>query len=152
MQKVNSKIMASFQMIGSRILSLNVKNDSLSASIINFGKKELDISHEIVSSEIQEDKYVGVIRLNVSVKIKQGNERYNLKLVVEGGFWASKESIEKEIFEQMLSLNGIASLYGIARAHICSISAQCFTDGSVILPMIDVTKYSKALNDKNGEV
>ena len=151
MQRVNSKNMASFQMIGSRIVSLNVKNDSLSASVINIGKKELDISHQIVSSEIQEDQYVGVIRLNVSVKIKQGKDRYSLKLVVEGGFWASKESIEKEMFEQMLSLNGIASLYGIARAHICSISAQCFTDVSVILPMIDVTKYSKALNDKNSE-
>ena len=151
MQKVDSKIMASFQMIGSRIVSLNLKNDSIYSSIINFGKKELDISHQIVSFEIQEDQYVGVIRLNVSVKIKQGKARYSLKLVVEGGFWASKESIEKETFEQMLSLNGIASLYGIARAHICSISAQCFTDGSVILPMIDVTKYSKPLDDKTSE-
>lgn len=151
MQRVNSKIMASFQMIGSRIVSLNVKNNSLSASIINVGKKELDISHQIVSSEIQEDQYVGIIRLNVSVKIKQGKDLYSLKLVVEGGFLASKESIEKEMFEQMLSLNGIASLYGIARAHICSISSQCFTDGSLILPMIDVTKYSKALNEKKSE-
>ena len=149
MEKIDSRIMASFQILGSRIVSLYVKNDSLSSGVISIGRKNLEISHEIVSAEEKEDAFLGVIRLHVSVKVKHGKTGYTLKLVLEGGFSAPQEMGE-ELFRKMLSINGIASLYGIARAHICSISSQSFTDGSVMLPMLDVTKYSKNLNSQDS--
>ena len=149
--KIDSNVLAKFQMLGSRIVSLYLKNDSISSSVIFLGKKNLDISHEIVSVELQENAFLGVIRLHVNVKVKQEKTSYILKLVLEGGFSAPKEMSE-EVFKKMLSINGITSLYGIARAHICSISSQSFTDGSVILPMIDVTRYSKVLSSDDSKV
>lgn len=150
MEKIDGRILAGFQMLGSRIVSLNIKNDSLSSDIISEGKKELEISHEIVSVDAQKDSHIGVIRLNVSIRIRHEKNRFALKLVLESGFSAAMELMDGETFEKMLLLNGIASLYGVARAHICSVSAQCFTDGALVLPMIDVTKYSKLLR-KDGE-
>ncbi len=150
MEKINSNIMASFQMLGSRVVSLNVKNDSLSSNIIALGKKDLEISHELVSAELQEGMLIGIIRLNVSVRIKQDKTRYTLKLCIEGGFSAPQE-MGNDNFKRMMSLNGIASLYSIARAHICTISSQSFADGSIMLPMIDVTKYSKNLDHQEKE-
>ena len=150
MAKIDEKIIAKFQMLGSRIVSLNVRNNSLSSSVIGLGKKNLELSHEIISCENHEDIFLGIIHLNVGVKIKQDKLQYTLKLVLEGGFSAPQEMGEA-MFRKMLSLNGIASLYGIARAHICSISSQSFTDGSLVLPMIDVTQYSKDLASQGNK-
>ena len=143
--KIDNNILAQFQMLGSRIVSLNLKNDFLSSECIQSGKKNLDISHEIIAIDQQEDKtYLGVIQLHVSVRIGLEKLRYTLKIILEGGFCAPHE-IGEEAFKKMLSINGLAALYGIARAQVRSISSQVFADGGVLLPMIDVTRYSKIL-------
>lgn len=148
--KVDNKIMAQFQMLGSRIVSINLKNDFLSANCLDSGKKWLDLSHAIVGIDQQEDNsFLGVIQLHVAVRIKEEKQKYSLKIILEGGFYAPEE-MGKEGFERMLSINGLAALYGIARAQVRSISSQVFADGGVLLPMIDVTRYSKIL-EKTSE-
>lgn len=145
--KIDNKILAQFQMLGSRIVSINLKNDFLSANCLDSGKKMLDLSHEIIGIDQQEDNnFVGVIRLHVAVRVKEEKQKYSLKIILEGGFLAPEE-MGKEEFEKMLSINGLTALYGIARAQVRSISSQVFADGGVLLPMIDVTRYSKVLEE-----
>lgn len=149
--KVDNSILAQFQMIGSRIVSMSMKNDSISAEIMHHGKRYLDISHEIVSVDLHENNsLIGVVQLHISIRITLGKAKFSLKLVLEGGFGAPQEMGE-ETFRKMLSLNGVASLYGIARAQISSVTSQSFADGSIILPMIDVTRYSKDLSVENSK-
>lgn len=149
--KIDNSILAKFQMIGTRIVSLNIKNDSLSSDIISHGKKNLEISHEIVSVELHESNLlIGAVQLHISVRVVFDKAKFSLKLVLEGGFSAPPE-MGDEMFRRMLSLNGIASLYGIARAQILSITSQSFADGSLILPMIDVSRYSKDLAEKTSD-
>ncbi len=148
---INNEVLAKFQMIGSRIVSFSMKNDSISSEIIQRGKKKLDVSHEIISIENHESKsLIGVVQLHVSVRVSLDKARFTVKLILEGGFGAPDE-MGRELFEKMLSLNGIASLYGIARAQISAVTSLSFADGGIILPMIDVTKYSKNLAEKNNK-
>ena len=149
--KVDNNILAQFQMLASRIVSLNIKNDSISSDTIHHGKKFLDVSHEIVSVDLHNNNlFIGVVQIHISIRITLGKAKFSLKLTLEGGFSAPQEMGE-EMFRKMLSLNGIASLYGIARALISSVTSQSFADGSVILPMIDVTRYSKDLSAENNK-
>ena len=69
-----------------------------------------------------------------------------MKLVLNGCFKDVK-GINKEDFIKLLSINGGAALYSVARSIIISISAQSVVSGSIILPMINVFK----LNEKNTE-
>lgn len=148
---INNEVLAKFQMIGSRIVSFSMKNDSISSEIIQRGKKKLDVSHEIISIENHESKsLIGVVQLHVFVRVSLDKARFTVKLVLEGGFSAPEE-MDRGLFEKMLSLNGIASLYGIARAQISTVTSLSFADGGIILPMIDVTKYSKNLAERKQQ-
>ena len=100
--KIDNKIMSQFQMLGSRIVSVNFKNDFISADGIQSGKKNLDISHKIVAIEQIEDKsYLGVIHLHISIRIVSDKQKYTLKLVLEGAFHGPQE-MDKESFNKML--------------------------------------------------
>ena len=67
---------------------------------------------------------------------------------IEGCFNASSEFGE-ENFKNMLELNGIASLYSIARGFVQSTSSQTLLAGSVLLPLINVIEYSRNVNKNN---
>lgn len=59
-----------------------------------------------------------------------------------------KVSIAESNFKDMLKINGITSLYSIARGFIQSTTSQTLTSGSVLLPMFNVVAYSKDLDSE----
>ena len=57
----------------------------------------------------------------------------------------------EDLFKEMLQLNGVTSLYSIARGFIQSTTSQTLAVGNVLLPMFNVAAYSKDLNEKEKE-
>lgn len=148
---MDNKFLSDFQIIGSTIKSVKIKNDFLSLSNSNNMKRKIDISHLLGDIDLIEDGqfYSGTIILNIKVNISQNKNKYNVDISIEGCFNAPSE-IGEETFKSMLELNGIASLYSIARAFVQSTTSQTLLAGSVLLPMINVVEYSRNLNNKDS--
>ena len=150
---MNAKgFVSDFQIVGSRIVDLSIKNDFILMGRTAGQKKSLDVSHEIIEVEHaqNEDSLRGVLRLTVAVVVSEGKEKFRLKMTIEGCFLSNAET-DEEHFRKMLVLNGITALYGIARAQIVAISSQAFVDGSVMLPMVNVAKYSRAVTQAENK-
>lgn len=149
---MNNKYLSDFQIIGSTIKNVKIRNDFLSLSNGNNVKRKIDVSHLLGNIELVEDGQVlsGTIILNIKVNISENKKKYNLDMAIEGCFNAPSEMGE-ETFKNMLEVNGITSLYSIARGFVQSTSSQTLLTGSVLLPMINVVAYSRDLNDDHKD-
>ena len=143
---------SAFQYLGSRITDVRIKNDFIELGNSNNIKKSIDVSHEIISiEEINNGESLsGVIKVNIKVIEKIDNHKYNVTMSIEGCFAAPVE-IGEDTFKKMLQINGITSLYSIARGFIQSTTSQTLMSGNILLPMFNVAEYSKDLNEKNDE-
>lgn len=141
-----------FQIIGSSVKSLKIKNDFISLGNGNNIKRKIDISHYIVAVEKIEEGTIfsGTIILNIKVNISEKKRKYILEMAIEGCFNAPAEMGE-ETFNSMLQVNGITSLYSIARGFVQSTSSQTLASGYVLLPMLNVVAYSRDLNEDGKE-
>ena len=149
---MDQNYMSAFQYAGSRITNLRIKNDFIDLIESNTIKKSLDVSHEILTiNKINDGKvFLGVINVNIKVNAKKEKKKYNVSMSIEGAFTAPVE-IGEELFENMLQINGITSLYSVARGFIQSTTSQTLMSGNVLLPMFNVAQYSKDLNEKTKE-
>ena len=149
---MDQNYMSAFQYAGSRITNLRIKNDFIDLIESNNVKKSIDVSHEILSiNKINDGKvFMGVINVNIKVNAKKEKKKYNVSMSIEGAFTAPVE-IGEELFENMLQINGITSLYSVARGFIQSTTSQTLMSGNVLLPMFNVAQYSKDLNEKTKE-
>lgn len=145
---MDNKYLADFQIIGNSIRNLKIKNDFISLKEKNDTKKKIDISHSIVSVEemLEERMILGTVVLNIKVTISSNKKKYNLDMAIEGCFNAPLE-MGKETFINMLKVNGITSLYSIARGFVQSTTSQTLVEGNVLLPMLNVVAYSKELDE-----
>ena len=149
---MDQNYMSAFQYAGSRLTNLRIKNDFIDLIESNNVKKSIDVSHEILSiNKINDGKvFLGVINVNIKVNAKKEKKKYNVSMSIEGAFTAPVE-IGEELFENMLQINGITSLYSVARGFIQSTTSQTLMSGNVLLPMFNVAQYSKDLNEKTKE-
>ena len=149
---MDQNYMSAFQYAGSRITNLRIKNDFIDLIESNNVKKSIDVSHEILSiNKINDGKvFLGVINVNIKVNAKKEKKKYNVSMSIEGAFTAPVE-IGEELFENMLQINGITSLYSVARGFIQSTTSQTLISGNILLALFNVAEYSKDLNVKNEE-
>lgn len=149
---MNNKYLSAFEYIGSRVTNLRIKNDFIDLAESNNIKKSIDVSHEILSIEkIDNDQtLLGLINVNIKVTAKKAKQKYNVAVSIEGCFTAPVE-IGEDVFKKMLQINGITSLYSIARGFIQSTTSQTLMSGNILLPMFNVAEYSKDLNEKTEE-
>ena len=139
------KCLAEFQIVGSRITHIKMKNDFVLLDSPDKTKKRLDLTHKVI--EVVKDgqgSLRGILALQVNVVLTEGKTKFQLSIEIEGCF-SCPESTEEDKFQQMLEINGVTTLYGIARATIISLTAQTFMSGAVTLPMINVHQYSKRI-------
>lgn len=149
---MDNKYLAAFQYVGSRISDCKIKNGFLVIDNTKELKRSIDVSHRIQSIDIVENETVisGVIEVNIKVTLSSGKQRYSISLSIEGCFEAPAEMGEED-FRTMLQVNGITSLYSIARGFVQSTTSQTLLSGNVLLPMFNVAAYSKDLNEKQEE-
>ena len=94
-----------------------------------------------------EEGLFGQISIYFEVEIIQVEEKEcKIQLLLEGAFGAGKD-IEDEKFEELVLVNGAASLIGIARGKIEAISANVFNNGKIVIPFVNVIDYYKKCND-----
>ncbi len=146
-----NECLSEFQIIGSRITKLNIINDFILFDNDQNAERKLDLSHEVNEVVQDEDgKSHGVVSLYIDVEVLDGQKEYRLNLGIEGCFECGAETGE-DTFTKMLEINGITTLYSIARAFVLSVTPQTLVDGSIVLPMINVFSYSKNLADAETE-
>lgn len=142
-----------FQIVGSSVKSLKIKNDFISLKNLSNIKKTIDISHTIsdVGIHSNESLFSGLVTMNIKVTLSEKKKRYQVELSIEGCFAAERDSMDENTFKEMLRINGLTSLYSIARGFIQGTTAQTLTVGSVLLPMLNIAAYSRDLEseDKN---
>lgn len=131
-----------FQLLSSMIVHLDVNNNFLIYDERKPGKKEIDVAYKICHTNIIESKNnrVGILDLIVSASSEIDEQKYALKVVIRGFFEAPSE-MEEDTFISMLKINGCTALYSIARGTISCISAQTFSIGTIVLPMVNFIKF-----------
>ena len=92
---------------------------------------------------LQDDGKYGKLLLQVDVSV--GNEDDELKpdsfrVIIEGLFKVSPE-YDDAAFLELLNINGGAALYSIARSKIEVLSSMTYTEGKIVLPMINMMEY-----------
>ena len=149
---MNDKYLADFQYVGSSIRSFKIKNDFIVLNNNDKLKRDIKVSHKIEPIETINDNslFSGILLLNIKVTISAEKKKYIIDLTIEGCFNAPIE-IGEDLFKEMLQLNGVTSLYSIARGFVQSTTSQTLAVGNVLLPMFNVAAYSKDLNEKESE-
>ncbi len=144
---MNDQYLSKFQIVGTSVKKLKIKNDFIIFDNNNNLKRKIDVSHEIISIDILDERktFFGILLLNIQASISSGKKKYVIDVSIEGCYEAPVE-LGEENFREMLQLNGITSLYSIARGFIQSVSSQTLASGSILLPMFNVASYSKDLN------
>lgn len=144
---MSKKITADFRFIQNRLVHLDVDNHELYI-IEKESKGFFDVDYKITSIDEHDDLLIGIIEMHIScgLKNKDDVEQIKVNLIMEGGFSADKE-LGKERFEQMLSINGVSTLYSICRSYIINVTAVSYDGTPMRLPMINVL----ALNQKKED-
>ena len=129
-----------FQIIGNRILSVNIDNSFFNLTDDNIAEKSFDYNSEIGNIIKDEKEMLGTVRLSLAIKIEgvQAEQQYSFDLTLEGCFSTNLDTDEDE-FKSMLKINGSAALFSIARSFIIGTSSQTCLSGQIILPMVNFT-------------
>lgn len=147
------EIASDFTFIGNRISELKLKNDFIYIEDHSALSKEFDVTYDIECINVDESNIWGTINLYVSCLVKEETENSNdtsselsIKLALNGCF-SDNNDVSEEVFKKMLSVNGCAALYSIARSIITSIASQTALNVSIILPMINTFELVEKTED-----
>ena len=148
---MDKQYISDFQFIGSSIKSFNIKNNFVALGNDASTNRKVEISHSVGNIEKINDGQTlsAMVLLKINVKIESNDRLYTVDLAMEGCFNTSLEMGE-ETFNEMLNINGVTTLYSIARAFIHSTTSQTLVAGSILLPMFNVAAYSKNLNSEDN--
>lgn len=111
--------------------------------ISNSTEKKFGIDIKYSKPIVFENKKVGKLLLQIDISLKSEEPdsiEDTIKFVIEGEF-SSDKSIDDDKFMELLNINGGAALYSIARSKIESISSIVYSEGKVLLPMINIIQY-----------
>lgn len=144
------KAKANLQMVGSRIVSLDMRN--MFVFIANTDEdiiRKIDVSYKVdepFAHPAGKGEYICTVQLSVTVELEQDGKKATLHLVNEGAFVSGENNKDK--LKEMSSINGAAALYSIARGIIASITGQMCEGGAVLIPMLNVYEMNKEEHQK----
>ncbi|ABR49271.1 hypothetical protein Amet_3132 [Alkaliphilus metalliredigens QYMF] len=146
----SKKVLADFQLAGNRVSNFSIETKSLDTRS-NTVDLNYDIDYNILEIIEDEERYVGLLEFIIIVKAKIKNSiLFKINLKMEGIFIGNPKKLTLEHFEDMLELNGIATLSHLSRSYIISVSSLSGLNPPVKLPMINVHKL-RELKDKKNE-
>lgn len=149
--KIDNTFLSWFQFVGSRVSKCKIQNDYVN---FNINENDLDIDitptiHDIQSDEENKCKS-GIIELDIVASYcNENNLSLKFELTIEGCFVAPLDA-PKDIFYDMLGMNGAATVYSLARSYIKNVYALTADNGSLVLPMINMVElYNRCLKKDN---
>ena len=148
---MSNQYLSDFQIIGSSVKSLRIRNDFVSLSDVDNLKRTIDVSHSVPEIELIDDGETlsGIVLLKIKSTISANKKKYTVDMTIEGCFNAPAQ-IGEDTFKGMLKVNGVTSLYGIARGFVQSTTCQTLLSGIVLLPMFNVAAYSEDLDEQES--
>ena len=144
-----NKITADLDFVGSSIHNVEINADMIKIS--NQTKKAFALDIRCSKPLIKDDAKFGKLLMQVDVSLKKEDETLEpdtFKVILEGVFKASAE-LDDDKFMELLNINGGASLFSIARSKIEVLSSITYSEGKVLLPMINVIQYFQERNTNN---
>lgn len=143
---------ATFRFFEHSITNLSMENSTVSFEDEMITKKIFDLDYEIEHMSKDENRCLGVLRLNITTIIECLSEEKEgkgcqLQLSILG-FFEDAPDCEEELFERTLCHSGAATLYSIARSIIIDISSKAAFAGSIRLPMINVYAFNEAKKNR----
>ena len=146
-------IKANLQIIGTRIAKLNINNEFVFIDLNDENiSREIDVSYELSPAfdvEDEENLTAQNILMYIRLKITDGELQANIDLDLEGGFIF--DGTDKEQLHDMLTVNGTATLYSIARGIISSITSHMCANGTLLLPMINMFSLREELDNSDDD-
>ena len=132
------KISADFQLVGNTIKKFEINNNFIAIPMHLNVEKNLEVSYRIKNIDTieGEEGFIGIVCLFVNATIQHDNRHMDFELEMDGCFSLSGTN-DIENMKEMLSLNGCAALYSIARGYIMSVTSQICLNGTIHLPMIN---------------
>jgi len=146
-----NKITAELDFVGSSIHNVEIKADMIRIS--NSTKKSFGLDIKCSKPLIKENEKFGKLLMQVEVSLFKEDEELepdSFKIVMEGVFKASNE-IPDEKFMELLNVNGGAALFSIARSKIEVLSSLTYTEGKIVLPMINIIQYFAERNTSKND-
>lgn len=133
-------IKADLQMIGSRIVRLDIKNDYAFFDLQDKDvTREIDVRYKLSDPFFPDEKeevLAGSVMLYINVAVSNAENEILVDLQMEGCFVS--DSTNEENLRTMVSVNGTAALYSIARGIISNITSQMCENGTIIIPMLNM--------------
>lgn len=142
-----NQVTANLDFIASVVHILNVNCKMF--KITDANKKEFSLDIKCSKPTIGENAKLGKLLMQINVSVMQENadlEPDTFELVLEGAF-SSPVSLSDDEFMGLLNVNGGAALYSIARAKIEAISGLTYTEGKILLPMVNIIQYYQERNN-----
>lgn len=146
-----NKIVADLDFVGSSIHSVEIKADMIKISSTT--KKSFGLDIKCSKPLLKDDSKFGKLLMQVDVSLFKENEELEpdtFRVVIEGVFKASNE-ITDEKFMELLNVNGGAALFSIARSKIEVLSSITYSEGKIVLPMINILQYFSERNAPKDE-
>ena len=136
-----NEIVADFFLVGCTIRKLNIVNDII--FLAGQERMQLSMAVEPTYQGIRDNKHSGIIKMQIDVSAEKKDDQSRnatISVIIEGRFDAS-DSMDEERFRQLLSVNGAAALYSIARGKLEAITGSVFVNGKVELPFVNFIEY-----------
>lgn len=136
------KIVANFQFLNNKVIDYSMQNN-----LIDTKNKPIrvgfDMDYEVVRCDETKEGYFGAIDFVLDIKGDvEDLEVFKIHLKMRGNFIGSKESLEIDKFQEMLEVNGTATLSQICRAFLTSVSSLSGIP-TIVLPMVNVYEMKK---------
>ena len=81
-----------------------------------------------------------ILDLKVCLKAKFKDGSFSVTSIIRGAFQGAP-ALSENAFNDMLTINGCAALYSIIRGTISIISTQLFSNGNIVLPLVNFVQF-----------
>ena len=136
-------ITAGIKLLGTTIKDLQIENNIVDIEREEQRKFGININEPKLNKE--EDVLYAQILIDLKIEVHQSDKRAcKIQLTLEGAF-ASNGTVSEERFKELVAINGVAALIGIARGKIENISASVLNNGKIVIPFVNIIDYYKSL-------
>lgn len=133
-------------LIGTSVKKLIIDNDIVEIERDASRSFGLNI-HEPSFQRDEEGLYAQMI-VEMEIVIQQSEDQMcKIQFSLEGAF--SAEGEDEERFQELVVVNGAASLIGIARGKMEAISGTIFNIGKIVIPFVNVLDYYRGNEEKS---
>ena len=143
-----SAVQADFQLMDNYISEFSLKVFNKINNDKNLGINA-NIGFRIV--DINEKKLIGQIELKYDIDITDNQDKVAKIIIVMNALFKGSENIDKEMFEQMLKMNGATTLSHLCRAYINSATALSGMP-TITMPLINFYEFFKQAKEESDIV